>query len=52
MNKASEKMESIFDYEVIPSLKPFISSMLLNIGIPDETMAVNLTIQYLKNSKQ
>jgi hypothetical protein len=51
MNRASAKMDSVFDYEVIPSLRPFISSMLINIGITDETTAVNLTIQYLKNSE-
>ena len=49
MNDASNEMESIFDYEVAPNLKPFISSMLRRIGVQDETTAVKLTFEYLKN---
>ena len=49
MNDAYDKMESIFDYEVAPNLKPFILSMLRRIGVQDETTAVKLTFEYLKN---
>lgn len=48
MNDASNKMESIFDYEVAPNLKPFISSMLGKIGVQEEATAVKLTFRYLK----
>ena len=49
MNDANDKMDSIFDYEVAPNLKPFILSMLRRIGVQDETTAVKLTFEYLKN---
>lgn len=48
MNDAADKMENIFDYEVAPNLKPFISSKLSEIGIQNETTAVKLTFAYLK----
>jgi hypothetical protein len=47
MNDAADRMQNIFDYEVAPNLKPFISSILRKIGIQDETMAVKLTLKYL-----
>lgn len=49
MNKASEKMESIFDYEVTPNLQPFISSKLAEIGLDNENYAAQLTLKILKD---